>query len=307
MDNNRFIRISQAHFHEARRKALLASLRDILRGQSSAMLSLDEVRARLNVRGQRYLGLQTVPLDHVVGSEGRYSDFDRHFLPLSDELRQRWSRVDQAFQQAVDLPPVDLYKIGDIYFVRDGNHRVSVARRQGSAYIDASVVELLVDIPLGPDLSVRDLLLKEEYSDFLEWTDLHSLRPDERVEFSELGGYLDLVRHINVHRYYLSLQLQREIEREEVVADWYDNVYMPIVRVVREQDLLGHFPGRTEADLYRWILDHRLSMVERGGADPGPEAAAAEYVALFGRRRLTGALEDALRAALRKLLPQREP
>ncbi len=171
------MRNAQHHFQEARRKALLSALAALLRGQSSEMLSLEDVRARLNVRGQRYLGLQTVLLSHIVGSEGRYEDFDRHFLPRSDTLKQRWSRIDQAMQEAVNLPPVDLYKIGEIYFVRDGNHRVSVARQMGVDYIDASVVELVVDIPLGPDLTVRDLLLKEEYSDFLEWTDLHTLRP----------------------------------------------------------------------------------------------------------------------------------
>jgi Domain of unknown function (DUF4032) len=296
-------RAAQQHFQVARRKALLSALAALLRGQSSAMLSLEEVRARLNVRGQRYLGHQSVPLDHIVGSEGRYEDFDRHFMPRSDTLKMRWSRVDQAMQEAIQLPPVDLYKIGDIYFVRDGNHRVSVARQMRAAFIDANVVELVVDIPLGPDLAMRDLLLMEEYSDFLEWTDLHALRTDERIEFSELGGYLDLVRDINAHRYYLSPQLQREIGRDEAVADWYDNVYMPIVRVIREQDLLKHFPGRTEADLYRWIMEHRWYMREHSGADPGPEAAAAEYAALFGRKRRAGALESALRAALGKINP----
>src|SRR6266487_3498574 len=288
---------AQSDFNEARRRALLAALRDIFRGQPNAMLSFEEVRARLNVRGQRYLGRQVVPLDHIIGSEGRYVDFDRRFLPRSDALQQRWSNIDQAMLQAVDLPPVD------IYFVRDGNHRVSVARQQGGEFIDANVIELVVDVPLDPDLSVRDLLMKEEYSDFLEWTDLHTLRPDERIEFSELGGYLDLVRHINAHRYYLGRQLQRDIGRDEAVSDWYDQVYMPIVRVIREQNLLKHFPGRTEADLYRWIMEHRWYMLEHSGADPGPEAAAAEYVALFGRKRLAGAVEDALRGALRKLMP----
>ncbi len=115
--------------------------------------------------------------------------------------------------------------------------------------------------------------------------------PDERIEFSELGGYLDLVRDINAHRYYLGLQLQRDIGRDEAVADWYDNVYMPIVQVIREHDMLKQFPGRTEADLYRWIMDHRWYMRERSGADPGPEAAATEYAALFGRKSLAGALE----------------
>jgi hypothetical protein len=297
-------RASRANFQEARRKALLAALRDLLHGHPNEMLSLADVRARLNVRGQRYLGHHAVPIDHIIGSEGRYSDFDRHFLPRSNKLGERWSSIDRARLRSIELPPVDLYKIGDIFFVRDGNHRVSVGRQQGVAYIDANIVELIVDIPIGPDLSVRDLLLMEEYSDFLEWTDLHTLRPDERIEFSELGGYLDLVRHINAHRYYLGQQLQREIGRDEAVADWYDSVYVPIVRVIREQNLLRQFPDRTEADLYRWIMEHRWYMLERSGADPGPEAAAAEYVALFGRKSLAGAVEGALRGALRKLLPR---
>jgi hypothetical protein len=292
---------SQAHFQEARRRALVSAMLDTLRRQSSTMLSFEDVRTRLNIRGQRSLGHQTVLLDNIIGSEGRYGDFDRRFLPLTDKLKERWSRIDQAMQTEVNLPPVDLYKIGDIYFVRDGNHRVSVARQQGQVYIDAYVTELIVDVPLSPDLSMRDLLLKEEYSDFLEWTNLHDLRPDERIEFSELGGYLDLVRHINAHRYYLGTQYGHEITREEAVASWYDTVYMPIVRVIREQNVLKSFPGRTEADLYRWIMEHRWYMRERIGADPGPENATNEYVELFGQRGLAGSVEEALRGALQML------
>jgi hypothetical protein len=301
MDNLWAARVSQANFHEARRRSLVAAILDTLRRQPNDMLSFEEVRARLNVRGQRYLGHQTVALDHIVGSEGRYSDFDRRFLPRSDTLKQRWSNISRAQLEDIALPPVELYKIGDAYFVRDGNHRVSVARQQGQAYIDAYLTELIVDVPLGPDLSVRDLLLKEEYSDFLEWTDLHLLRPDERIEFSELGGYLDLVRHINAHRYYLGQERGQEIGREEAVASWYDNVYLPIVRAIREQGVLRHFSGRTEADLYRWIMEHRWQVRERTGADPGPESATSEYVELFGRKGLTGAVEDALRGALQML------
>jgi hypothetical protein len=305
MDNLQTMRTSEANFYEARRKAMLATILDALRRQPSEMLSFEEVRARLNVRSQRYLGHQTVPLDHIIGSEGRYSDFDRRFLPLSDTLKQRWSNISRAQLQDVVLPPVDLYKLGDTYFVRDGNHRVSVARQRGQIDIDAYITELVVDVPLGPSLSVRDLLLKEEYSDFLEWTDLHALRPDERIEFSELGGYLDLVRHINAHRYYLGLDQSRDISREEAVASWYDNVYMPIVQVIRAQGVLKYFPGRTEADLYRWIMDHRWKMRERTGADPGPESATSEYVELFGRKGLAGALEEALRGAMQLLRMRR--
>lgn len=303
MDNMWTLRAAQAHFEDARRRALLGAVLDTFTRRPSNMLSFEEVRARLNVRGQRYLGHQTVPIDHIIGSEGRYSDFDRRFLPRSNKLKQRWSNIDVAYAQDVDLPPVDLYKLGDVYFVRDGNHRVSVARQLGQSFIDAYVIELLVDVPLTPDLSIRDLLLKEEYSDFLEWTNLHQLRPDERIEFSELGGYLDLVRHINAHRYYLGNERGRDIGRDEAVADWYDAIYLPIVRVIREQGVLRHFPGRTEADLYRWIMEHRWYMREQGGADPGPEGATRDYVALFGRKGPFNSVEDLVRGALQRLRP----
>ncbi|HWQ12261.1 MAG TPA: DUF4032 domain-containing protein [Roseiflexaceae bacterium] len=299
--NSWYARRSRAQFDEARRKALIAAILDMLRREPTEMLSFQEVRARLNVRGQRYLGHQTVPLDRIVGSEGRYSDFDRRFLPRSNATKSRWTRVNSAALQDVHLPPIELYKIGDIYFVRDGNHRVSVARQRGQQDIDAFVTELQVDVPLDPDLSVHDLLLMEEYSDFLEWTDLARLRPEQRIEFSETGGYLDLVRHINAHRYYMGLEQQRPIERDEAVADWYDNVYMPVVRAIRAHDVLRHFPGRTEADLYRWIMDHRWYMRERTGADPGPEEATEDYLEHFGQRRLTDAIENMLRDAMGRI------
>jgi hypothetical protein len=301
MSNAWTARTSQYHFREARRKALLTELLDLLRRQPSTMFSLEDVRARLNVRAQRWVGHEVVPLNHIIGSEGRYTDFDRRFLPRSDKLRARWSSIDRAMSEAVELPPVELYKIGDVYFVRDGNHRVSVARQQGQLYIDAYVTELVVDVPIGPELSMLQLMQKEEYSDFLEWTNLNKLRPDQHIEFSELGGYLDLVRHINAHRYYLGKDWDREVGRDEAIGHWYDEVYMPIVQVIRAQNVLKNFPGRTEADLYRWIVEHRWYMRERTGADPSPETATSDYVEQFGQRGLADSIGEGLRKALELL------
>jgi hypothetical protein len=295
-------RVANQRFEEAHRRALIASILDTIRRQPTDMLSFEEVRTRLNVRGQRYLGSQTVRIDHIIGSEGRYGDFDRRFLPRNRTLKQRWANVSRAISSDTTLPPVELYKIDDVYFVRDGNHRVSAARDQGQEYIDAIVTELQVDVPLEPDTSVRDLLFKEEYSDFLEWTNLHELRPEQRIEFSEPGGYLDLIRHINAHRYYMGIDLARPIERDEAIADWYDNVYMPLIHAIREGHLLEHFPGRTEADLYRWIMDHRWYMRERSGIDPGPHAAARDYVDRFGKGEI-----DRFLSHLLSLIGLRQP
>ncbi len=288
-----------SRFQESRRKALLAAILDSIRRQPSEMLAFEAVRACLNIRGQVALGHQIVPVKHIIGSEGRYSDFDRRFLPLNEAVEDRWRSIERAMNRSIDLPPVDLWKISDVYFVRDGNHRVSVARRVGQWHIDAFVTELLVDVPLTPDLSVRTLLFAEEYSDFLEWTNLHALRPAQRIEFSELGGYLELVRHINAYRYSLGQQLGRTIDRDEAVAGWYDMVYMPIVQVIREQHALKRFPGRSEADLYRWVMDNRAAIGEH--ADQTPEATASADVTALGQASWADSIAAALRAALQNI------
>lgn len=271
-------------FHRARRKAFLQSIADVLSGRPSELVPFDEVRARLNIRGSAYRGLRQVPLSKIVGSEGRYADFDRRFLPRQMLSEQRWTSVDMAHYEEVALPPVELYKIGEVYFVKDGNHRVSVARERGQTEIDAYVTEYMVDVPLDERLSVRDLLLKEEYSDFLEWTGLAQLRPQQRIELSALGGYLELIEHINTHRTYLSEERGYEVPIEEAVASWYDNVYAPLIEMIRQHHILEQFPGRTEADLYVWIMQHRRSLQELFGYDPGPEVAALSYAAQHRRR-----------------------
>jgi hypothetical protein len=283
-------------FSRARRSAFIAQLLTIINRSSNELLPFEEVRARLNVRGQHYLGHQTVQINTIIGSEGRYADFDRWFAPRTDATRFRWMSIDRAHYEDVGLPAVDLYKLGQIYFVKDGHHRISVARQRGQMEIDAIVTELTVDVPLSSNLDMRSLLLKEEYSDFLAWTNLADLCPDQLIEFSEPGGYLDLVGHINAHRYYMGLDLDRVIERDEAIISWYQEVYLPVVEVLRDQQALRFFTGRTEADLYRWIMDHRWYLRERnGGADPGPLVAVADYVRLFGRRSLVDLTERLLR------------
>jgi hypothetical protein len=287
-------------FRDARNRALVAGLLDLLRRQSHEMLAFADVRACLNVRGQRTLGHQTVPVGNIIGSEGRYHDFDRRFLPRTDVIKGRWSSIERAMARGINLPPVVLYKISDVYFVRDGNHRVSVARQLGHIEIDAEVTELLVDVRLTPALSVRTLLLMQEYSDFLEWTNLHALRPDERIEFSELGGYLDLVRDINVHRYALAREQNRAVDRDEAVASWYDNVYLPLVHEIHQQKLLKRFVNRTEADLYRWMMEQRelldaaAPMSPRSLSEPSAKAAV-------GRKQWSDAVLETMRAALQRL------
>ncbi|MBW1789882.1 MAG: hypothetical protein JRK53_25250, partial [Deltaproteobacteria bacterium] len=182
----------------------------------------------------------------------------------SGGLRERWAAVEDRVKEG-GLPPVELYKVGDAYFVGDGNDRVSVARAQGVPDIEAFVWEYPSLVPLSPDDDLDDLLIKQGYVAFLKKTRLNVLRPDQHIEFTVPGRYRDLLEHIAVHRYYLGQEEGREISAEEAVTSWYDNVYQSIIRAIRNQSILKQFPGRTEADLYIWVSRWQHDLSERYG------------------------------------------
>ncbi len=216
-------------------------------------------------------------IEKIVGSVGRYQDFTRAFLPLNpDPAKLR--RLRAAFAKQEKVPPVKLYKIGEIYFVEDGHHRVAAAKESGARFIDAEVVEFIPNVPLEPDITEKELLIKAEYSEFLRQTKLDKLRPGQRIEFTELGKYKKLLEHIEVHRYFLSRERGKEVPFEEAVASWYDNVYMPLVEAFRRSEILNLFPGRTEADLYLWISEHLHRLRERWGDDVDPQRAVDDFV-----------------------------
>jgi hypothetical protein len=129
-------------FDQARRKAAWRDWVSLLTKKKNHLLSFNEIRQELPITGQHYLGYQMVPLDKIVGSEGRYHEFDRAFYPREKRTQDRWLRIDQAHYDDVTLPPVELIKVGQGYFVRDGNHRVSVARARGHQVVDAYVTEV---------------------------------------------------------------------------------------------------------------------------------------------------------------------
>ncbi len=165
----------------------------------------------------------------------------------------------------IGLPPIDVYKIGDAYFVQDGNHRVSVARQFGANYIQAHVTEVHSHIALKPDVQPDDLILMAEQSQFLEQTNLSHLRPDADFSITVPGQYLVLLDHISVHRYFMGIDFQRPITYEEAVTHWYDQVYLPVVETIRKQGILREFPHRTETDLYVWIAEHRSQLEQELG------------------------------------------
>lgn len=264
---NPFSLQAERDFTEARWQAFLNDAAAFLARRPNELLSFDAVRASLPVYGQSYRGVREVPVERIVGTtSNRYADFDRAFLPSQARTKSRWKAIDELRLRDQNLPPIQLYQVGDAYFVRDGHHRVSVARKTGQSYIDAEVIEMQTRAPLTRDLQRLDpkgLEALGEYASFLEKTQLDKLRPDVHIEFSQPGGYARLLEHIVVHQYFLGLDYRRDVSWEEAVTDWYDYVYMPITEITRERKVLAEFPGRTEADLYLWITDHHWSLNEQ--------------------------------------------
>ena len=269
----------RADFQRARFKAFIHRVVGALSGQPSTLLSYDEIKEKLRIGGPIYRGVQTVRVDQIAGSLNRYHEFDRVFLPASDKLAERWQRVNRAFYEEVSLPPVVLYKVGQVYFVVDGHHRVSVAREQGQIFIEAEVRECATRVNITPDIKIEDLQILGSKVNFLERTSLDSLRPDANIKVTIPDGFDRMLEHIAVHRYFMGIDWKRDISDEEAVAHWYDNVYMPIVRVIRDTEILKEFPGRTEADLYLWVLDHQHYLeAEEGQPLQPPEDAARTFV-----------------------------
>ncbi len=248
-----FNKQAELDFERARRKAFWRKIFTWMGGDTNDLLPFDDVREKLHIKGQYYQGLKEVPIDKIVGSSGRYRDFDRAFLPIQSRTRSRWVNIDRAHYAHVDLPPVELYKMGDIYFVKDGNHRVSVARQRGQEFIDAYVVEIVVPFPITEDTRINELALQQERADFFDQTHLDQLRPDNQIETSSVGQYTKLLDHIEVHRWYLGEQHKQEVHYQEAVLSWYDSVYLPVVTELRKQDIASEYKNTTETDLYLWI------------------------------------------------------
>ncbi len=248
-----------------------------LTGRSNELLSYEEVaeKLKLNLRSER--GVQNISLKAIVGSVGRYTDFTRTFLPISDTDMERWARVKAAMDAGIKLAPIDVYKVGEVYFVLDGNQRVSVARQAGLADIQAHVIEVKADTTLD-SAALDALIVKSEYADFLERTDIFLLRPASDLLVTIPGQYEKMLEHIQAHHYFMGIDLKRDVSYSEALSHWYDMVYLAIVEPIREHRLLRWFSGRTEADMYLWVSEHRYLLEKSQGQSVSPNAAVVDLV-----------------------------
>jgi hypothetical protein len=255
---------SESEFGSARKRAFLEMIFGLFTGHNVHLLSFGEVADKLRLNQSVFKGLQQIPVENIVGSTGRYEDFTRHFLPRTGDKRakERWRKIYTLAVTGKGFPPIDVYQVDQVYFVKDGNHRVSVARDLGWETIQANVTELPTAVSLNPDVKASDLIIKSECAYFLEQTELDKTRPDStnHIDFTELGGYPRLLKHIHLHRFLLGQAEMPDVSLAEASADWYDHIYTPIIAAVRESDIIKNFPGRQETDLYIWLVQHQLHL-----------------------------------------------
>jgi hypothetical protein len=251
---------AQNDFTRARRHQAVARLAQRLRREPSdvnMILPFDEVVEALGRTGERPLGLQSIPLDSIVGSVGRTREFDRSFRPTSNRSRPRWERIADAQRRGHDMPPISVYRIGDLHFVRDGHHRVSVARAQGRDDIDAYVTE--VSTRIGADRAIRptDLPLKSHLRVFLERVPLRPEQVDE-VRLSDPWAYGALAEGVEAWGFRLMQGHGEHLSREEVAQRWLEEEFRPVVRMLREADLIG---DGTDADAYMRVANERYRLM----------------------------------------------
>jgi hypothetical protein len=278
--------IANADFESALRKSFWHTILHWFKKNNNSLLNFDEFRKEIPWEGQHDRGMQEIMLDDIVGSVGRYQDFDRSFLPRHFRSRDRWINIDKLHLKDISIPPIEVYKIGTVYFVKDGNHRVSVARERGQAYIEANVIEIESAIPIDASTNIDDLISKKEQLDFNKRTGIMALRPDASIKLTLPGGYDTLIEHIRVHGWFQGERHKRPIPWTEAVTHWYDKVYLPLIAIIRANQMLNEFPQRSEADLYLWIMDHLWYLRQDGVENITMEDAATHFVRKYSKKPL---------------------
>jgi hypothetical protein len=257
---------AQFDFGRARRRRALSQIAARLRRQTdlTAILPFEEVVRALGRRGERNLGLQTILLDSIVGTVDRSREFDRRFRPTSGRVRPRWERINTAQRKGQPMPPIDVYRIGELHFVKDGHHRVSVARALGYDDMDAYVTEIITELGAGREIRLSDLPLKSHQRLFFERVPLPA---DARAEIklSDEWRYAALAEAIEAWGFRGSQDRGELMSRSELAESWYDDEYRPVVEMLREAELIRH--GMTETEAYMRVAHLRYLLLRTHGWD----------------------------------------
>ncbi len=275
---------SEEDFSKVRNKALFNSIQHLLSPEETQLISLNDIKELLHPDNEVYVGMKTVPVENIIGSEGRYNDFDNLFFPKHSHLKNRWLNIDKAYMKGVILPAVTLYEIGGVYFVRDGNHRVSVAKARGVEFIDAEVTSLRTEIRLTPGKSMETIIkqiIAYEKRHFYAMTNYGDITGDWSLDFTTAGQYDVIYNHILTHKYYINQKQVEEISMTDAIMSWYNTVYMPVVNTVNQHKIMKKFKRRTVSDLYVWIVKYWDELKKALGEDFSLDQALEDFTHIY--------------------------
>ncbi|MCR5284823.1 MAG: transcriptional regulator [Treponema sp.] len=275
---------SESDFSKAKNKAFFNEIQHLLSPEEASLISLNDVKKLIKPQNETYVGMKVIPIAKIVGSEGRYNDFDNRFFPKSSHLKNRWQHVDEAAIQAIDLPPIKVYEISGLYFVRDGNHRVSVAKSRGTEFIDAEVVSLQSEIVLKTPDNINDMvkqIINYEKRVFYSETGFGDITDYWCLDFSRTGRYDVIYNHILTHKYYINMKEEKEISMEDAILSWFNTVYLPLVSIIRKNHIMHYFPKRTLSDLYVWVVRFWDDFKRKYGEEIPMEEAVKDFTKIY--------------------------
>ncbi|HEX5896257.1 MAG TPA: hypothetical protein VFY47_08015 [Thermoleophilaceae bacterium] len=274
---------AQSDFSRARRRRALARLSSRLRRAEDVnhILPFEEVARALGRIGERRLGQELIALDSIVGTVDRSREFDRNFRPTSPRVRERWQRINTAQRKGEAMPPIDVYRIGELHFVKDGHHRVSVARALGHKDINAYVTEVLTQVGADREIRLKDLPLKSHQRLFFERVPLTE-EEREGIHLSDEWRYAALAEAVEAWGFRAAQARGEPLSRRDVAESWFRDEYEPVVEMLREAQLVPKGVSDTEAYMkvahLRYLLlrthewtDDVIDAVRRDLEHPGLE------------------------------------
>jgi hypothetical protein len=262
-------------FPKARRKELARRLVRLVQGEGpDNLLSLDEVRGRLGLHEQWYVGLRTIKVSQIVGSVDRATDFDREFLPKRPNMEPRWRRVEETFETEA-FPPIVVFKVDDAYFVEDGHHRVAIARQRKTEFIDADITEVKSPIRITPTTDVAEIVHQGLRRWFMRESGLNLVRPQAAIDPSRPHAYTELLDIVQANSFELMIERQTVLAPAVAAAHWYDHLYVPALDLIRGHGLPKLFPKATDTDLYLRVHSQHQELVAVGASHSLDEAVAS--------------------------------
>ncbi|HEX8976902.1 MAG TPA: hypothetical protein VF781_10350 [Solirubrobacteraceae bacterium] len=275
---------AQHDFLRARRRATMAQVAARLRGEPDdvrQILPYEEVIEALGFVGEQRVGPAVVKLDDIVGTVDRQGEFDRRFRPTTGRMRSRWEHIAAAMRRGEAMPPVDLLRIGEIYFVRDGHHRVSVARALGRTDIDATVTEVHTRVGALHTITYADLPTKSLEREFFERVPLPAEARAE-IRITDPWNYAQLAENVEAWGFRLSQDRGEQLSRRETAYLWLETEYRPVIAMLREAELID---GQTETETYMRISGERYRLLRTNRWDEDVIAQVIAGEGGRGRRR----------------------